>query len=412
MPERLAPARPPPPPPALAGGHRAGAQLAAGAAVVQFEDIWAAQHALDASDAAPVVVSLYNVESLARVGGAEAGGARERWRLASIGSVERRAVRRADLTICVSEADEAHFRALGARHPLLIPNGVDEHLFGLPAGPGKDNRLLFFGQLAYRPNSEGIERFLRRGWPLVREQEPAATLRIAGPGATPPLEALAAATPGVELIGFVDDVAPEIAAARAVVAPIRFGGGTRIKVLEAMAAARPVVGTSLAVEQIGFADGEHGRIRDDDEALARELVALLRDPGSAARLGAAAREQPGATPGRRSHARWSGSTSASRPQPPRQQPVDQRLDVGVGGGEARAQQRDVGEQTGHARHGQDEERRQVERARRLVQRPRARGERQRAAERPAPSPTRSSRNGMPAIPCSSSTCAATKLITW
>ena len=278
-------------------------ELAADAAVVQFEDIWAVQHALDARDAAPVVVSLYNVESLARAGGAEAGGTRERWRLASIGSVERRAVRRADLTVCVSEADEAHFRALGARNPLLIPNGVDERLFGLPAGPGEDGRLLFFGQLAYGPNSEGIERFLRRGWPHVREQEPDAVLRIAGPGAAPPLEQLAAATPGVELVGFVDDVAPELAAARAVVAPIRFGGGTRIKVLEAMAAARPVVGTGLAVEQIGFADGEHGRIRDDDEALARELVALLRDPGAAARLGAAARE----------HARRYAWTEVTRP---------------------------------------------------------------------------------------------------
>lgn len=265
-------------------------ELAAGAAVLQFEDIWAVQHALDASDAAPAVVSLYNVESLARAGGAEAGGLRERWRLASIASVERRAVRRADLTVCVSEADEAHFRALGARNALLIPNGVDERLFALPAGPGADGRVLFFGQLAYRPNAEGMERFLRRGWPLVREREPDAVLRIAGPGAPDSLAALAAATPGAELLGFVDALEPELAAARVVVAPIRFGGGTRIKVLEAMAAARPVVGTARAVEQLGFADGAHGRIRDDDEAMGEAVVALLRDGNTAARLGAQARE--------------------------------------------------------------------------------------------------------------------------
>ena len=101
---------------------------------------------------------------------------------------------------------------------------------------------------------------------------------------------LAAATPGAELLGFVDDLEPELTAARAVVAPIRFGGGTRIKVLEAMAAARPVVGTALAVEQIGFADGEHGLVRDDDEALGEALGELLHDDAAAARLGRGARE--------------------------------------------------------------------------------------------------------------------------
>jgi glycosyltransferase involved in cell wall biosynthesis len=94
----------------------------------------------------------------------------------------------------------------------------------------------------------------------------------------------------VDVLGFVPDLAAELGRARLGLAPIWVGGGTRIKVLEALAAARPVVGTALGVEQIGFADGEHGLVADDDRGLADACVALLADAALGRRLGLAGRD--------------------------------------------------------------------------------------------------------------------------
>jgi glycosyltransferase involved in cell wall biosynthesis len=94
---------------------------------------------------------------------------------------------------------------------------------------------------------------------------------------------------GVEVVGFVPDLVQELDATRVVVAPIWFGGGTRIKVLEALAAARPVVGPPAAVERIGFKDGEHGFVAEDPESFGRAIVRVLADDELAARLGTTAR---------------------------------------------------------------------------------------------------------------------------
>jgi glycosyltransferase involved in cell wall biosynthesis len=267
-------------------------ELARRAALVQFEEIWAVQHVLAGGFSAPTVVSLHNVDSKARAGGALASGvrarARHRYRMARLAAVEDRAVRVADLTVCVSAGDQRHFEQAGAKRLLLVPNGVDERLF--EGGRREQTRdVLFFGQLAYRPNAEGIIRFIEAGWPRVRAHAPGTVLRIAGPDAGADVVRAAEQSDGVELLGLVPDLMPELASARAVVAPIRFGGGTRIKVLEAMAAACPVVGTALAVEEIGFVDGRQGLIRETDEALADGLLELLRDSTLAERLGTGGR---------------------------------------------------------------------------------------------------------------------------
>ncbi|MDX6654616.1 MAG: polysaccharide biosynthesis protein PslH, partial [Solirubrobacterales bacterium] len=134
-----------------------------------------------------------------------------------------------------------------------------------------------------------FDRFLREGWPLLHRRRPEAILRLVGGGAPPALKAAAEAAPGVEVVGFVDDLVAELANSDVLVVPLWAGGGTRLKVLEAMAAAVPIVGTSLGVEEIGFEDDVHGLIRDTPEEIATGAEELLTDRDRACRLSAAAR---------------------------------------------------------------------------------------------------------------------------
>jgi glycosyltransferase involved in cell wall biosynthesis len=248
-------------------------------------------------EAAPglrLILSLQNVDSEtiealyhdARRGSPTRLRLRNRWR--SMRATERQAARQADVLLCVTEQDAAHFTDL-AKRTIVVPNGVDDELFEIDDElPGHD-QVLFFGLLDYEPNAVGIARFLRQGWPLVRRLRPSARLRLAGGGMPSWLDAEAQAAEGVDVLGFVERLDLELAASDAVVVPIWQGGGTRLKVLEAMAAARPVAGTPLGVSETGFEHGHHGLVAETPSALARAVVALLEDRPAARKLGGEAR---------------------------------------------------------------------------------------------------------------------------
>jgi polysaccharide biosynthesis protein PslH len=250
----------------------------------------------DALAGTPWILSTHNVDSqLMRTlaaGRRPLSGAwlREWNRWHAMKTVERRAGAAATAVLCVSENDRRTFGQVNDR-VVLSPNGVDDEFFAAtpPAERQGPPRVLFFGRLDYEPNELGFERFLREGWPLLHRRRPDAVLRLVGGGAPPTLKAAAQATPGVEVVGFVDDLVAEIAACDVLVVPLWAGGGTRLKVLEAMAAAIPIVGTSLGVEEIGFEDDVHGLIRDTPELLATGADELLTDPTRARRLAAAGR---------------------------------------------------------------------------------------------------------------------------
>lgn len=203
---------------------------------------------------------------------------------------EGQAARWFDHNIMVSEADrQTMARLYGAENASAIPTGVDADYYRPAAGEGPDNELVFTGAMDWLPNVDGIGWFVREVLPRVR-REVAARLVVVGRNPLPEVQALAAANPDVVVTGTVDDVRPYVDRARAYVVPLRIGGGTRMKIFEAMAMAKPVVSTRLGAEGLPVTDGRNIVLADEPEELARQIVALLRDPMRRRQLGSAGRQ--------------------------------------------------------------------------------------------------------------------------
>jgi glycosyltransferase involved in cell wall biosynthesis len=167
----------------------------------------------------------------------------------------------------------------------VIPNAVDIRYFrSRPDDPSPDGRtVLFFGAINYYPNVDGLLFFLREVWPRVAESHPKARLRIVGQHPTP--EILACQGARIEVAGLVDDVRPRLASAAVVIVPLRVGGGTRFKVLEAMAMAKPVVSTTIGAEGIDATSGRNILIADTPQDFAAAVGRTLDDPGLGRQLG-------------------------------------------------------------------------------------------------------------------------------
>lgn len=205
---------------------------------------------------------------------------------------EARLFRQFDLVTMVSAQDQAVCRTdlPGYRGRVeVVPNGVDcaHNRPGL-AQP-RPGRLVFNGSLTYSANYNAMRWFLAEVYPHIKAQVPEVTLTITGSIQGVDLAGLAL-DESVTLTGFVADVRIPVAQAAVAVAPIREGGGTRLKILEAMALGTPVVATSKGAEGLeDVTDGEHLLLADDPVLFAEHTVALLRSPDLRARLAAAAR---------------------------------------------------------------------------------------------------------------------------
>ncbi len=248
---------------------------------------------LDAAEraGAPIVLDAHNVEtdimaSLARTDGRWLHRLRWRWEAAKMGPVERRTVATVESILATSDADATVFRDWGARQVEVVPNGVDTR--GVPyAAPTNSDRLLYLGQFGYRPNEAAAVELVRDVLPLVRERVPTAMVDLVGRNPTEAVRALGG--PGVDVMGEVDDILPSLHRARAMVVPLRAGSGTRLKILEAMAAGTPVVSTPLGAAGIDAVDGEHLLLAESAADLAAAAVRVLTDDALAIRLSEAAR---------------------------------------------------------------------------------------------------------------------------
>jgi polysaccharide biosynthesis protein PslH len=189
---------------------------------------------------------------------------------------EPRYAERFDRCTTVSESDQLMLTRANPRLRVeVVPNGVDIRKY-LPLPPESASlSLLFIGNMGYPPCVDAALYFCREVFPLIRRAIGAAELWIVG--RDPRAEVLRLEGDGVHVTGRVDDVIPYYRQCAVCVVPLRAGGGTRLKILEAMALGRPVVSTTIGCEGLGVIDGEHLLVADDPRQFADKTVRLLTD---------------------------------------------------------------------------------------------------------------------------------------
>jgi glycosyltransferase involved in cell wall biosynthesis len=192
---------------------------------------------------------------------------------------ERHALSAFDRVVAVSERDKQQFEQnYGAKDVEVIPTGVDLDYFK-PETSGTSKTVVFTGSMDWLANIDGLSYFMDEVWPLIVREEPNASMVVVG--RSPPADLVRRAEQrgyNWTFTYFVRDIRPHVAGASAFIIPLRVGGGTRLKVFEAMAMGCPVVSTTIGVEGLPVVAGEHYLLGDDAAALAKQTVALLRDP--------------------------------------------------------------------------------------------------------------------------------------
>ncbi len=246
---------------------------------------------------ARVVIDTHNVDSLVLERYAQSMSGRHRRFYAAVTArklarFEDAAFRAADAVVVCSEVERRILSdTVPGLIPWVVPNGADVERFEPRPDIGRlGNRLLFFGRLDYHPNQDAIDYFISSILPLIRAGRPDVEFHVAGAGGSPELAARLAGTRGVVYHGRVDDLPGLIASAAVVVVPLRSGGGTRLKILEALAVESAVVSSTVGAEGLDLMPGTEVLLADDPQSFSAAVSALLASPGEAAALGRAGRK--------------------------------------------------------------------------------------------------------------------------
>ncbi len=194
---------------------------------------------------------------------------------------ERKACNRFDWVFTVSEHDKVVLQdELDIKCPIeVLESGVDSEYFK-PRSESEvvANKLVFLGSLDWMPNMDGMHWFTRAVYPLVKQQCPAVTLDIVGRRPGTKIRQLAANDSTIQILADVPDVRPHVAASDLFIVPLRIGGGSRIKIYEAMAMRRPVVSTTLGAEGLPLTPDQNIAIGDSPIEFAAQVVRLLKNP--------------------------------------------------------------------------------------------------------------------------------------
>ncbi len=197
-----------------------------------------------------------------------------------------------DYVIAVSDTDAGLLRALGTPTPIaVVPNGISTSLYESPPGESielVEPALVFTGKMDYRPNIDAALWFAVETLPLVRRELPNAHFYIVGQSPHPRLDVLRGVA-GVTLTGLVPEIIPYLRAATIFVVPLRMGSGTRLKVLEAMAAGCAIVSTPIGAQGITCVDNQELVLASTAREFAQAVIRLCRNPEDAAALGSNAR---------------------------------------------------------------------------------------------------------------------------
>lgn len=193
--------------------------------------------------------------------------------------------RKFDAVLTMSKVDAEFLRRRLPSHRWILegPNGVSTEHFRFSPVPAECRDLLFIGNFDHSPNVDGVRFFLREVYPSLKVTIPSVRLFIVGPGRYDTLEEVAA-EPSVVPTGLVEDTRPYMERCSVFVAPILAGSGTRVKILEAMAAGIPVVSTTVGAEGIEAVHGEHILLADDPKLFAESVARLQQDQALRERL--------------------------------------------------------------------------------------------------------------------------------
>lgn len=214
-------------------------------------------------------------------------------------ALQARRLRRYEKNVCptfpvnvtVSEDDAQTLRTIaGPVRTVVVPNGVDTVYFKPIDSGRQSNSVIYTGGMQMFANRDAVEWFLKEVWPLVRRRVPDA--RFVAIGAHPPswLVKAAAANIGVIAPGFVDDIRPWVSDAAVYIVPLRVGGGTRLKMVDAMAQGKAIVATDIGAEGIKGQSGVHYLLRNRSDDFAEAIVGLMSSREMRAELGAKARQ--------------------------------------------------------------------------------------------------------------------------
>jgi polysaccharide biosynthesis protein PslH len=259
------------------------------AAVVLLDTVFLAPYLNGIADR-PVLLNHHNVESGLLLQRADSLPAIANWYFTrearKIQHLEAATAHSARVNFVVSPEDAERLARTAPRaSTLVVPNGVDVDFFSPPAEAKRTpHSLVFAGGMDWFPNRDAIRWLVTELWPMLVAAEPRRTLTIIGRAAPEEAIALAARDTRVTVTGFVDDVRPYINASSAYLCPIRQGGGTRLKILDALALGCPLVATALSVDGLSLHDGVEYLRADDAAAMCAALRKLDESPALAAEM--------------------------------------------------------------------------------------------------------------------------------
>ncbi len=199
---------------------------------------------------------------------------------------EQRACRQFETVIAVSEQDRDTFYALYKLDNIAtIPTGVDIGHFVPQDVPPTPSSLVFVGSMDWLPNEDAILYFANEILPLLKKELPDIHLTVVGRNPSPRLKKRLTTIPEIQLTGWVDDVRPYIAKAALYIIPIRIGGGTRMKIYEAMAMGKAIISTSIGAEGLTVTNEENIVLEDEPFAFSKRIIKMQKESQSRTNLG-------------------------------------------------------------------------------------------------------------------------------
>lgn len=258
--------------------------------LVHFDHLHTAAYVRAIPSGLPTVLRQHNVESRILGRFAESGVPNllrpfARFQAHALERYEAASCARFDRCLAVTEVDAARLRELAPTARIeAVPDAIDTDFFQPDASVRpEENRIVTTGDYSWRPTRDGLDFLTEEIFPRLRALVPDARLSVVGRGAPEQLARTGSAR-GIDVLGRVSDVRPEILRGAVFLSPTRVGSGIRIKILEAMALGRVVVATEIGAEGIHCRDGEELRIKNEPDEIAGVTAALLRDGDARTRL--------------------------------------------------------------------------------------------------------------------------------